>query len=191
MAVLSPLARALCVAAAAAGLAAATARAGVIQSAGQAMAAAFPGARVESRVFALSPAEARAVEARARVRGGPRVVTAHLAWRGDTLAGAGYADARTVRTRAATFFAFVAPDTTLLGVDVLSFFEPPEYRPPARWLRAFERRRLDDRLWPGREVHALTGATLTARSATESARLALAWHALVTGPALRRGAGPR
>jgi len=190
MAVLTRAA-ALALAAAALAAAAVPAGAGVIRTAREAMAAAFPGARVESRVLALSAAEARAVEARARVRGTPRLVTAWLAWRGDTLAGAGYADARTVRTRAATFFTLVAPDTTVLGVDVLSFFEPEEYKPPPRWLRLFTGRRLDDRLLPGRDVHAITGATLTARSVTDSARLALAWHALVTGPALRARAGGR
>lgn len=188
MAVLSRLARLAPLAVLAAGVLgpAASAAAGAPAPAvAQAMSAAFPGARVESRVFALSPAEVKAVEERARVRGVPRLVTAHLAWRNDSLLGAGYLDSRTVRTRAATFFSAVARDTTLLAVDVLAFFEPSEYRPPARWLRRLIGRPLDDRLWPGREIHAITGATLTARSVTESARLALAWHALVTGPALR------
>jgi len=156
----------------------------------QALAEAFPRARVERRTFALTPGQARAVEARARVRLPSRLITAYPAWRGDTLAGAAFFESRVIRTMPGVFMVVVAPDTTIGRVEMLAFHEPPDYAPPERWLGRFPRRRLDDRLWPARDLPTLAGATLSARAVTESARLALALYETVLVPALAGAATP-
>ena len=76
----------------------------------QALAEAFPRARVERRIFALTPDQARAVEGRARVRLPSRLITAYPAWRGDTLAGTAFFESRTIRTMPGVFMVVVAPD---------------------------------------------------------------------------------
>ncbi len=162
------------------------AHAAMLQTLDGALAEAFPGARIEARTLALSAAELRAVEARAHARSGARLVTAYVAWRGDTLAGAAYTDRRVVRTREAVLFVAVAPDTSVARIDVLAFFEPPDYRPPPRWLALFTHRRPDGRLMPGGAIPNLAGASLTSRAVSESARLALAWHELVLAPMLAK-----
>lgn len=174
-------------AACAALLAAAPASATVFMTQPQALAQAFPGARVERRAFVLTEDQAHAVEARARVKLPSRLVAAYAAWRGDTLSGTAFFDARRVRTMPGVFMVVVAPDSTVARVDVLAFHEPPDYRPPARWLGLFGGRRLDQRLWPGRDLRNLSGATLSARAVTESVRLALALYEVVAAPALAGG----
>lgn len=149
----------------------------------QALARAFPGARVERSTHALTEPQARAVEARARARLSSRLVIAYAAWRGDTLAGTAFFDTRTVRTMPAVLMVVVAPDSTVRSVDVLAFHEPPDYRPPARWLGLYGGRRLDERLQPGRDLRNLSGATLSARAVTESVRLALALYEVIAAPA--------
>ena len=145
---------------------------------------AFPRARFEARTLALSPADVKAVEARARTRCESRLVTAHIAWRGDTLAGAAWIDRRVVRTREAVLLFAVAPDTSLARIDVLAFFEPPEYLPHARWLGFFHGRGARTPLTPQRTVPNVAGATLTSRAVNESARLALAWYEVLLAPQL-------
>lgn len=162
------------------------ARAAALQSLDGALAQTFPGARIEKRTLALSPADQKAVAQRAHARCDARLVTAYVAWRGDTLAGAAYTDRRTVRTREALLFIGIAPDSSIARIEVLAFFEPPDYRPPARWLALFVHRKQDARLAPGGAVPNLAGATLTSRSVAESARLALAWHELLLAPQLAR-----
>ena len=120
----------------------------------------------------------KAVEARAHARCEPRLVTAYVASRGDTLLGAAYTDRRVVRTREALLMTSVAPDTSVARVDVLAFFEPPDFRPPARWLDRFK--------GAATNVPPLAGASLTSRAVGESVRLALAWHALLLAPDLAR-----
>lgn len=154
-----------------------------------ALAQAFPGARIERRTLALSPADVKAVEALARTRCVTRLATAYVAWRGDTLAGAAWTDRRVVRTREALLLVAVAPDTTVARIEVLAFFEPPDYRPAPRWLALFRGRGSRDRHAALRAVPEVSGATLTSRAVQESARLALAWHELLLAPALARRAG--
>jgi hypothetical protein len=157
----------------------------------QALAEAFPGARVERRTFALTPGQARAVEGRAQVRLPSRLITAYPAWRADTLAGTAFFESRTIRTMPGVFMVVVAPDTTITRIEVLAFHEPPDYRPPARWLDGFAGRPLDDRLWPSRDLRNLAGATLSARSVAESARLALALYETVLVPGFAGAKAPR
>ena len=155
----------------------------------QALAEAFPGARLERRALALDEEQVRAVQERAQAKLASRLQVAYLAWRGDTLAGTAFFDRRTVRTMPGVFMVVVAPDTTLARVDVLAFHEPPDYRPTARWLGLFARRRLDPGLWPQRDIRNLSGATLSARAVTESARLALALYERLVAPTLSRPRG--
>src|SRR5262245_2576706 len=165
------------------------ARGAALMTREQALAEAFPGARIERRTFGLDAADVGAVEKRARVKVPSRLVIAYFAWRGDSLAGTAFFDTRVVRTMPAVLMVVVAPDTTVSRIDVLAFHEPPDYAPQSRWLALFPHRHLDDQLWPGRGIPALSGATLTARAIGESARLALAIYEMVAAPAARKKTG--
>ena len=156
----------------------------------QALAMAFPGERVERRVFALTDSQLAATRTLARVKTTSRLLTAYLAWRGDTLSGTAFFDSRTVRTMPAVIMVVVAPDSTARRVDLLAFDEPPDYRPMPRWLDQFGNRPLNDQLWPGRDIRTLSGATLTTRSITDGVRLALALYRTVVAPAVADGPRP-
>lgn len=178
------LTRALVVVAA---IAAATPAGATVQlSHDQALALAFPRARTEALSWVLTDSQARAVEQRARVKVQSKLLAATAGFRGDTLAGVAFFDSRTVRTMPGVFMVVVSPDTTIARIDVIAFHEPPDYRPPSRWLGLFPRRKLGDGLWAGRDIRNLSGASLSARAVTESARLALAAYELVVAPDLAR-----
>ncbi len=171
--------------------AAATLRAETLVTLGAALARSFPAARIERCVLALTPADVKRVEQRAHARCEARLVTAYVAWRGDTLAGVAYTDRRVVRTREAVLLISIAPDTTVSRIDVLAFFEPPDYLPPARWLDRIAGHGDPAALGTGRDIPPIAGATLTSQAVTESARLALAWHGLVLEHGLTKPHGPR
>ena len=140
----------------------------------EALAQAFPGARVERRAIVLTPEQTKAVESRARTRLSSTLVTAYAAWRGDTLAGTAIFDTRVVRTMPAVLMVVIAPDTSIARVDVLAFHEPTDFLPSSRWFKLLERERLDDRLWPGRDIRTIAGMTLSTRAFAEAVRQALA-----------------
>jgi hypothetical protein len=160
------------------------AHAATFQSLDSALAQAFPGARIEQRMLALSQADVKAVEARARAKCATRLAAAYVAWRGDTLAGVGWTDRRVIRTREAVLLVAVSPDTSIARIEVLGFAEPPDYLPPARWLGLFRGRGPRKPLTAQRTVPNLAGATLTSRAVNESARLALAWYEVLLAPGL-------
>lgn len=157
-----------------------------VRSREQALAEAFPGARIETRSFVMTAEQLERVRKSARVPVRSKIASAALAWRGDTLAGTAFFDSRTVRTMPALFLVVVAADTTIDRIEVLAFHEPPDYGPPNRWLGLFRRHRLDDRLWPRRDIRNLAGATLSTRAVTESARLALALYQTLVAPTVTR-----
>jgi Na+-translocating ferredoxin:NAD+ oxidoreductase RnfG subunit len=77
----------------------------------------------------------------------------------------------------------VDPAGSVVKVEVLSFDEPPEYLPKARWFEQFKSRRLDRELAAGRGIPVVTGATLTSRAVAAAVRRALALHAVLVAPA--------
>jgi hypothetical protein len=163
------------------------ARARVLVTRDQALAAAFPGATFERRSIVLDDGQADAVQRHARARLASRVYGAYVAIRGDSLLGVAFFDTRIVRTMPGVFMTVVAPDTTVARVDVLAFHEPDDYLPPGRWLAQFEGRPPGDGLRPRRDIRNISGASLTAQSVSESVRLSLAIYALVLAPALAWG----
>jgi FMN-binding protein len=146
----------------------------VFMTPAQALAQAFPGARIERTAATLTPGEVRAVEQFARVKLTSPAVVIYDAWQEGARAGMAFFDRRVVRTQPAVLMVVVKPDTTVARIDILSFDEPPDYQPSVRWLGQFTGRHLDEGLWPQRDIRLLSGATLSSRAVTQSVRLALA-----------------
>jgi hypothetical protein len=142
---------------------------------------AFPGKQVQRRVVYLTPAQVDQVQKAARSRLPSPVVTVFEARDEAGPAGRAVLDTFVVRTMPATVLTVIGPEGTLRMSLVLRFSEPPDYLPREGWLRTLEGRRLDDELWPGRGVQAVSGATLTVQGLTEAVRRALALDALVLG----------
>jgi len=149
----------------------------------EALALAFPGARIERRTAYLTEAQL----ARARGLAGEgvqvesEVVTYYVASADGRSVGVAYFDAHRVRTLPEVLMVVVGTDDRIRRIEVLRFQEPPDYRPPAGWLDRFRGRPLDRELSTRGSVPALTGATLTANAVTGAARRALALHQVI-GP---------
>ena len=148
----------------------------------EALALAFPDAEaIERRTAYLSGAELD----RARAAAGEgvaletRVVTYYLALRSERPLGVAYFDAHRVRTLPEVLMVVVGTDDRIRRLELLRFQEPPDYRPPAAWLRRFRGRSLDRQLSLRGGVANLTGATLTAGAVTGAARRMLALHQVV------------
>jgi len=156
----------------------------------QALALAFPAShRVERRTAYLDDAQlARAAElAGPDVEVASGVVTYYVAVRADAPEGVAYFDAHRVRTLPEVLMVVVGTDGRVRRVEVVSFHEPPEYRPPEGWLRQLLGRPLDDALSLRGDVAGITGATLTAGAVTRATRRVLALHEVI---APFRSSGP-
>ena len=103
----------------------------------------------------------------------------HRGYRGGELLGYAIIDVHTVRTLPEAFLVVLSPEGSVRTVRVLAFHEPLEYMPSARWYQQFEQKTLAAPLRLGGDVHAIVGATLSSRAATEGVRRALALYQVV------------
>jgi hypothetical protein len=80
----------------------------------------------------------------------------------------GYLDTHRVRTVSESLLITLTPSGEVRHVLVLAFAEPPEYRPAPVWYAQFRGLEPESRLKYGREIDAVTGATLTGRATVDA-----------------------
>jgi hypothetical protein len=140
----------------------------------QALAYYFPVGTIQRKTVFLSDPQVEAIQRQAKVRVDSKVVTYYV---GKTPAGMpayAFFDTHIVRTMPETFMAVIRPDSTVGAVEVLAFYEPEDYLPPARWLSLLVDSRLTDELRLNRGVRNISGATLSAQAITNGVRRLLA-----------------
>lgn len=137
--------------------------------------------KVEKRFVYLTRDQQAEVEKLARVRPVPRLYRFYEVRQGATVVGYGVTDTHILRTHYETLLVVLDGDGRVRQVEVLAFEEPPDYRPSDKWLRRFQGHPLDDRLWLGRDVPNITGATITATAVLRSVRTVLAVWQVVYG----------
>ena len=168
-------------------------RAAELLGVGEALTRAFPAPAVTSRqTLYLDERQAEEIARAAGSELPTRVITCYEA-RSGADAGAlviGWAclDTHVVRTLPETLMVVVDTDLEIRHVDVLAFKEPRDYLLPRRWLDQLRGQRLDEELALKRGLHVMSGATISARSATRAARRVLALVEQLLAPP---GKGPR
>jgi hypothetical protein len=157
---------------------AAAARAKVLLTQEEALRLAFPDAKVEARTAFLTDAQRRAAKGLSGEEELPSALVRYYAAtaKDGRPAGEAYFDTHVVRTESETVMVVVSPEARIERVEVLSFSEPEEYLPRARWYEQFRGRPLDDELSLKRSIRPISGATLTARATTDAARRVLALY---------------
>jgi Na+-translocating ferredoxin:NAD+ oxidoreductase subunit G len=153
----------------------------------EALKAAFPGAEIRSQVIFLTDAEKKEVEKASGAPVSTVLVASYRALRDSKEIGRAYLDTHTVRTKKESLLVILNRDGTLKRVEVVAFLEPPEYMPSERWYQQFEGKEFGENLKLERDIHAVTGATLTAKATTEAVRRIMAIDALLQ----RKGTSPK
>lgn len=137
---------------------------------------AFPSYPVERKTLFLTAAQVQEIERLARTKMESRIVSYYVVRGTAGVAGIAFFDRRMVRTLPVTYMAVVNSSGTLDRVEILSFEEPDDYLPPARWLALYKNRSLDDNLAIGRGIPHITGASLTSQAMNDGLRMILATY---------------
>jgi hypothetical protein len=131
----------------------------------------FPDAeRLDATDVILSDEMARRLDDLARSRIPERMVTFYAARRGEAVLGYAVIQSHVVRTKRETLLVAFEPDGRIRRIVVLSFLEPPEYKPSERWLSQFAGKGATDRLAVGDDLAPISGSTLSARGVAEQSR---------------------
>jgi len=149
-----------------------SAHARVFMTQQQALAGAFPpGTKVTREVIYLTSEQIAAAKKESGVEVPDKMIVRYV-----SSAGVAYFDTHRVRTLPETVIIVVTPDGRIDKIEILSFDEPPEYLPKARWIDQFRKRKLDEDLSTKRAIRPLSGATLSGRAITNASRKILALH---------------
>jgi hypothetical protein len=151
----------------------------------EALALAFPeGVAVEPVSVVLTDAQALRVKELSGLPVESRLFTHYRGTRDGVVVGFAAIESHVVRTEPEVFLVVLEPDGTVRKVVLLAFYEPPEYKPSERWLEQFAGKRLDTDGWRvGRDIHGISGSTLTAHGIRDGVRRVVALHAVVMSPA--------
>lgn len=156
---------------------------GVFLTRDEALELAFPDCGVDRETLYLTQDERRRAADLAGARIDSRLV---VRYRSDC-GGIAYFDVHRVRTLAETLMVVVDAEGRVVRLEVMTFLEPEEYIPRRSWYDQFLRLRLDSRLRLKRSIHAVTGATLTARATTDAVRRILALDQVLRKNGFRDG----
>ena len=130
---------------------------------------------VQKRPLLLGRQEFEHFEGLAKVHLKEQVYRYYLAFDGKKkLRGSGVLLTLRVRTKDMTVLYLIEDKKQIKHIEILRFLEPPEYEPSEKWVKRLSGQALSDELRIGSKVTNITGATLSARSVTEGARIALA-----------------
>lgn len=146
----------------------------------EALRLAFDSRPVQRHTFYLSPEQQKEAARSAGSEIPSALVVRYQALEGDSIAGYAYFEVHRVRTLAETVMIALDAAGSVRRVEVLSFDEPPEYKPREEWYAQFKGKSFNGDLAPNRAIRPVTGATLTARATTECVRRVLAVHRLLT-----------
>lgn len=142
----------------------------------QALASAFPGAKVSRQAIFLKPEQISAAQRAAGIDLTDRMLVRYTAEKGGAVAGYAYFDTHRVRTLAETIMVVVSPDGKIEKIEILSFDEPADYQPKPRWMAQFNGRKLDDDLSLKAAIRPISGASLSGRAIVNASRRILALH---------------
>jgi hypothetical protein len=141
---------------------------------------------VERQTLFLTAAQVAEIQKAARSKVESQLVVYYRARQAEKVAGYAFFETTIVRTKPATLMAVINPDSTLRAVELLSFYEPQDYLPAPRWLALFRNRSLIDKLWPKRDIHNITGATLSVQAITLAVRRMLATYIVAVSGELKK-----
>ncbi|WP_238985417.1 FMN-binding protein [Nitrosococcus halophilus] len=130
-------------------------------------------AQVEMQSLFLTEEQVAKIEQLARTKLESKLFTFYVGRHEGKLLGYAAIESHTVRTKPETLLIILTPTGELDQIHVLAFHEPPEYQPPERWFAQLYRRQLSE-LNLNYGIQGITGATLSSRAATSSARKVLA-----------------
>lgn len=140
----------------------------------EALKLAFPDAEVRQSMIFLTKDEQDEASKLSEISIESGLVARYDAMKDQKSIGRAYLDTHIVRTKKESLLIVLSDDGKIRRIEVVAFQEPPEYLPSEKWYQQFEGKSLDPDFRLKKEIHPVTGASLTAQASTDASRRVLA-----------------
>lgn len=128
----------------------------------------------QKRSILLTKSEASTVEKLIKQKLKSKIFTFYIIKKDNEIISYAGVYTNKVRSKTGTFMTFISTEGKITSIEVIAFNEPPEYTPKKRWLELFDGKSVQDNIKVKESVPNLSGATLSATSAANTAKLMLA-----------------
>ncbi|CAA6814489.1 MAG: Unknown protein [uncultured Sulfurovum sp.] len=129
---------------------------------------------IEKKSLIFTKDEAKSIQEAARSKVHSKIVRYYKISNNQEVLGHAILLKQRIRTKNAAILYIVDVNNTMLGLEIVSFKEPSEYKPNDEWKKIFIGKTSEDTLIAGKDIATISGATLSARAISDAARLALA-----------------
>ncbi len=131
---------------------------------------------ISKRNVLLSNKQAMTITKEAKVKLTSKIFRVFTAKQGNKILGYGILVNKKVRSKNAVVLYSISVDSMLKSIEIIAFNEPLEYIPSKEWKSQFKNISTNKMLRTSKEIPTITGATLSARSITDSSRVAFALY---------------
>lgn len=135
----------------------------------------FPEAtEIKKKNFLILKSQAKEIEKLSNIKLKSKIVPVYIARKDNQVLGYSILHIHRVRTKNEAVLISLTSDCKVLDVEVIAFYEPPEYIAPENWLKLFEGKGKQDNLKLRQGIPNITGATLTAQAVADAVRQSVA-----------------
>lgn len=137
----------------------------------EALELAFPDAdKIDKKSVFLNDNQINKLQKLSKSKINSRVILFHIGKKGDEILGYAVVDTHIVRSKSQTILVVLNPEGKLKYVEILAFFEPPEYKPTPVWLDLFKGKGGNDNIRVGYDLPNISGATISSNKTAEAIR---------------------
>ncbi len=132
------------------------------------------GIKIEKKSILLTSDEAKKVTQLAQHKLKTKIYKTFRITKNGELLAYGILVLSKVRSKDTAILSIINTKGILQTIEIIAFNEPMEYLPSKSWIQVLNNKTLKPTLTVGKEIPSITAATMSARAATNSARIALA-----------------
>lgn len=135
--------------------------------------------KIEAKRLILTSKQFTQIKAKAKASIPTKVYRYYTVMKGSKQIGTGVLITRKVRSKKATVLYLFDNNAKLKVTEIMAFSEPPEFIPSKIWMSQLQNQKASARLTVGKDIPTISGATLSARSVSDGARVARAIYQIV------------
>ncbi|SNZ06384.1 FMN-binding domain-containing protein [Persephonella hydrogeniphila] len=133
----------------------------------------FPDYSFEKKSFMIDRKTKSLIQKKFRTKLKSSIFRVYLIKKGSEIKAYGLLHSHRVRTKKETILIVMDKNCSVLDIEVIAFYEPPEYIPPEKWIKNLKGKNPETPPVIKKNIPNITGATLSSRAIADATRQAI------------------